>query len=79
MKAAVDEKKRFDEFNTMGSEDTKFTAMAVISFLPLFNWLVSPWLKEISWRVDELLRDVRWFGKRLICEIAKCLNILSCV
>jgi hypothetical protein len=67
MKAAVDETKRFDEFNTMGSEDTKFTAMAVISFLPLFNWLVS--LKETIWRVNELLRNVLWSGKRLICGL----------
>ncbi|GAQ81351.1 hypothetical protein KFL_000780130 [Klebsormidium nitens] len=46
VKAAVDEKKRFDDFNTMGDEDTKYTAMAVISFLPLFNWLawVLAWL-----------------------------------
>lgn len=42
LKASVDEKKRFNDFNTLGDEDTKFTAMAVISFLPLFNWLVSP-------------------------------------
>jgi hypothetical protein len=36
-----DSRKWFDDFKTMGDEDVKFTAMALISFLPLFHWLVS--------------------------------------
>lgn len=38
--------------SALGADDVRYAAMGVISFIPLFNWLVCSFMKNIYFAVD---------------------------
>ncbi len=46
--------------SALGADDVRYAAMGVISFIPLFNWLVCSFMKNIYFAVDTCLPSSTW-------------------